>query len=465
MKSKPHFELKNESICSELAWRGNVSTSNGPTPLNNNAVRTIVLIWMAWCLVMVGFQAFVTARMQPERPDHVLLWTASETTATANDDQKYLSETFLNNHVNWDSEFYLSIATTGYRDPDVRSIQVVAAEVLAVRPNMNISQFTTVGDALPLNYAFMPFYPLVIRVFSFPLRILGLNPIATASLAGVIVSMFGTLAGMLALYDLTRDELGDKGGIRTAFYLIVFPTGMFFAQVYTEGLFVGLAFGALAMTRRKHWLAAAVLAVCATLTRAVGVALFIPLIAPWIRSGDWMDLDLEWRELFFKGLPWRAIGRALIHLSPILAFAAWRFSYLGFAFNVVEELFFGRGAFMVGTSFSGWLDALKSIFGDNSQTSAYYLIEFATIVLGIWAGFATRDRYPALSWYGLLAIFIALTSGPPQGMHRYILAAPSVFIFLSRLGKSEAFDRSWTTISILLMGFLAMLFSFDFWVG
>jgi hypothetical protein len=277
--------------------------------------------------------------------------------------------------------------------------------------------------------------------------------------------MLGTLAAMLALYDLSRDELGNRGGVRTAVYLIVFPTGMFFAQVYTEGLFVGLAFGALALTRRKHWMAAAVLAVCATLTRAVGVALFIPLIAPWIRSGDWMNLDLEWRELYFKGLPWRALGRALIHLSPILAFAAWRYSYLGFAFNVVEELFFGRGALMVGTSFSGWFDALISIFGDNSQMSAYYQIEFAAIVLGFWACFTTRDRYPELSWYGLLAIFIALTSGQPQGMHRYILAAPSVFIFLSRLGKSEAFDRIWSTVSVLLMGLLAMLFTFDFWVG
>jgi len=120
---------------------------------------------------------------------------------------------------------------------------------------------------------------------------------------------------------------------------------------------------------------------------------------------------------------------------------------------------------MIGTSFNNWVNVFKSIFGDNPQTSVYYLIEFSAIALGIWACFSTRDRYPALSWYGLLAIFIALTSGPPQGMHRYILAAPSVFIFLSRMGKSDAFDRIWSTISILLMGTLAMLFTFDFWVG
>ena len=132
------------------------------------------------------------------KADRALFWTASETTATANDDQIYLSEPFLNNHVAWDSEFYLSIATAGYKDPEVRSVQVIAAEVLAVRPNMSISQITTVGDAIPLNYAFLPFYPLVTRAFAIPLQILGLNQIATATLAGVIVSMLGTLAAMLA---------------------------------------------------------------------------------------------------------------------------------------------------------------------------------------------------------------------------------------------------------------------------
>ena len=80
-----------------------------------------------------------------------------------------------------------------------------------------------------------------------PLRVLGLSQIATATLAGVIVSVLGTLLGMIALYDLVRDQLEDAGGIRAAFYLIAFPAGFFLAQVYTEGLFVGLAFGCLAL--------------------------------------------------------------------------------------------------------------------------------------------------------------------------------------------------------------------------
>lgn len=428
-------------------------------------IQNIVFLWLAWCFIVLGFQALVTARIDLARPDNVLFWTAGATTENANQDQIYLNEPFMNRHVAWDSEYYLSIATVGYRDPAVRSVQVSDADIFEIRPGVSIPTIRTVGDSLPLNYAFLPFYPLIIRAFSVPLSLFGMNQIATATLAGIIVSLLGTLGGMFALFDLTKDELGERGGYRTAFYLIAFPTGMFFAQVYTEGLFVGLAFGALALTRRGNWVWAALLAVCATWTRAIGVALFIPLIMPWLQSGDWMDLDLEWRELYFRGIPWHGVGRALIHLSPIIAFVLWRFSRWGFAFNVVEDLYFGRGLFMFGTSFNQWLNAFQSIFGNNGQRATYYLIEFGGIILGFVACIATRKRYPAVSWYGLLVIIISVTSGAAQGMHRYILAAPSVFIYLSRLGQNEWFDRAWTIISVLLLGLLVTLFSFDFWVG
>src|SRR6185295_19761517 len=102
-------------------------------------------------------------------------------------------------------------------------------------------------------YAFFPLYPLMIRVLAFPLRVFGLDPIATATLAGVLISALGTLFGMLALFDLTRDSLGEEGALRAAFYLIVFPTGFFMVQVYTEGLFIGLSFMCLAMLKRENW--------------------------------------------------------------------------------------------------------------------------------------------------------------------------------------------------------------------
>ncbi|TET54241.1 MAG: hypothetical protein E3J64_02200, partial [Anaerolineales bacterium] len=58
-------------------------------------VRTIVLVWLTWVLVVIGYQTVVAARLELERPDRVLSWTARETTETALDDEAYLIEPFL----------------------------------------------------------------------------------------------------------------------------------------------------------------------------------------------------------------------------------------------------------------------------------------------------------------------------------------------------------------------------------
>jgi hypothetical protein len=67
--------------------------------------------------------------------------------------------------------------------------------------------------------------------------------------------------------------------------------------------------------------------------------------------------------------------------------------------------------------------------------------------------------------FGLATLVIALTSGVPQGMVRYVLAVPAVFLLLARLGGHPAFDRVWTVVSLLLMALLAALYSVDFWVA
>ncbi|HEX2908348.1 MAG TPA: hypothetical protein VHO69_15860, partial [Phototrophicaceae bacterium] len=156
------------------------------------AVRKIVLIWLVWFVVLFGYQALVPNRLLLYRPDYVLSWTPNETTAKAQQDNRYLIEPFMNAQVSWDSEYYLSIATVGYDDPQVRA--------LASGPSGGPPGSAT-GKALSLNYAFFPFYPYAARAIAAPLRLLGLTPIATSTLAAVIVSLLGTLAAMLALYD------------------------------------------------------------------------------------------------------------------------------------------------------------------------------------------------------------------------------------------------------------------------
>lgn len=427
------------------------------------STRIIFFTWLSWVVIVIAFQAWATARLHLRYPDRAQEWT---TTATKEGYQKghvYLMEPFMNEQVAWDSEYYLAIATGGYddkRSPHLTPTGVITSAEGDLPPD------TENARSISLSYAFFPFYPLMIRFFAVPLQILSLTPIATVTLAGVIVSALGALLGMFALFDLAKDYLDEEGAIRAAFYLIIFPTGFFLLQVYTEGLFVGLAFTCLALLKRKQLLFAAIFAVLATLTRAVGVALIIPLALTWLQTGDWMDLDIEWRQIIHQGIPLRPAYNFLLVLAPLIAFLIWKFSYLGLAFDFIESNFFGRGFLSLGQAFYAWGTAFRSMLsGAEPQHTAYYASEFLGIVIGIATCIAGMKISRELGWFSLAVMLISWGSGPAQGFHRYILAAPMVFIVLARWGRNPAFDRAWTVLSLMLMGLLATVFAFDMWVA
>lgn len=403
------------------------------------AVRQLILIWLAWFIILFVYQAFVTSRLALSRPDFALQWTRAETDYGSQRNKPYLNEPFMNAQVSWDSEHYLSIAIGGYDDPAAR--RIVSPEGGPPVP------------PLQLNYAFFPLYPLLMRVVAAPLSLFGLTPTAAATLAGVIVSLAGTLAAMLALYDLVRERLSESGGQRAAFYLLVFPSGFFLAQVYSEGLFVGLAFGALALMKRERLLIAGALAALAVWTRAVGVALVLPLALAWLM------------RVRSRGLTSRsAVAGLAAALLPLAAYGLWN-AALGEPFHIVEAYYFRRGALLVEWSLKAWQTTFALIGGANPQASAYYALEFGGMALALAACLLMLPRYPGPALFGLGALVIAFTSGVPQSMIRYVLVAPPLYILPAWLGRWPAFDRAWTTASLLLMGLLAALFSFDMWVG
>jgi hypothetical protein len=414
-------------------------------------LRPIFFVWLGWALIMVGYQLYVRERFQPQRPDYAVSWTPSETRADSQNDKPYLMEPFLNDHVSWDSEYYLSIAVGGYDDPIMRAIP---ANYTWSRPLVDLKGQRP--NWISMNYAFFPLYPLMIRLLAIPLSLFRLNPIATATLAGVVVSMLGALGAMVALYDLARDDEGEAGGRRAAFYLLIFPAAMFLAEVYTEGLFLGLSFGTIALARRRQWVWAALLAAGATWTRAAGGLLLLPMALYW-----WLDGGLARLVYSFS---WREAAKAALVASPVAAYLVWQVT-LGPSFHAIETAFFGRGLLVLDRSLAAWKDAYAWMTSGQLQGHAYYLVEFVAILFGFGACLLMFRRDPVLSLYGLLTIFFSLTSGGAQGMHRYVMAAPAVFLLPARLGKNEAFDRVWTLGNILLMGVFAAMFSFDFWAG
>ena len=162
-------------------------------------------------MILLSFQNWVQMRMNLAGPDEVLEWTAEETYPGYQEEKVYLSEAFMNAHVAWDSEYYLSIAAVGYDDPNV---QAVAGDY-----DWQNDHYCTAGldeDCYSLNYAFFPLYPWLARALATVLHWLplGLSTVANTTLAAVLVSLLGTLAAMLGLYSMLLPLLGDLALLR-----------------------------------------------------------------------------------------------------------------------------------------------------------------------------------------------------------------------------------------------------------
>ncbi|MCL6434733.1 MAG: hypothetical protein K6T90_11075 [Leptolyngbyaceae cyanobacterium HOT.MB2.61] len=196
-------------------------------------------------------------------------------------------------------------------------------------------------------------------------------------------------------------------------------------------------------------------AAIATLTRVVGVALLIPLALAWVQEMVNDSVRFHWKQ----------VGQGLLVVVPLLTYLVWKQSFWGRAFDIVERQYFKCEPFALSRAWIAWRDRFLALFGSNSQTVVYFMIEFGAIALGLIACVLTLRRYPGIAAYGLVVIAISMTCGVVQGMHRYVLAVPSVFLLLSQWGGNPAFDRAWTLGGVLLMGMLATLFTFDLWVG
>ena len=415
-------------------------------------IRNLVLLWLSWAIILSAYQIYVSWRMVPQGPDYGLSWTPSNTTEPDQNQYRDPIQAFITQHHGWDSEYYLSIAMHGYNDPAMR----------AIPENYSWNNPLTSTNAehpewISMNYAFFPFYPFMIRLFSYPLNLFPIQPFDAAVLAGVLVSLLGTLAAMIAIYDIAKDQLQTSGAMRAAFYLLIWPASIFLAQVYTEGLFLGLSFAAIALSKRNKWIPAAILAAAATWTRASGALLIIPMCWYWWKSGCFKQL--------FEEFNLKKIATLLLVISPAIAYGIWNLIY-GQPFHIIETNFFSRNLLAIRQTWGTFhAQVLPAITGNNLQSKAYYLLECFGILFGFGASFALLKRYPGIAIYSLALILFSLTTGPIQGMHRYVMGAPVIFLLPALWGKHEVFDRAWSLANILLMGVLAAIFSYGFFAG
>lgn len=157
---------------------------------------------------------------------------------------------FFNLFSRWDSSYYADIAVRGY-------------------PNL-ITQ----------RWEFLPLYPILMGIFGRFLAIIPGIPLTLGvHMAGFAISNLAFLGSVYYLYKLSELVLGNaKLSFNSAFYLSIYPAGIFLSATYSESLFLLLTLSSLYYWYSGKVAKSAALAFLATLTRPVGIFLAIPYL-------------------------------------------------------------------------------------------------------------------------------------------------------------------------------------------
>jgi hypothetical protein len=196
----------------------------------------------------------------------------------------------------WDAIYYASVAQTGYP---------------ARLPT------TADGEVVANAWAFFPVFPVTVAAFG---RLTGASFVAVAATVNLIA---GGVAAVL-LVALVRPAVGDRAAVRAAAIWAFLPAAFLLQVPYAEAMHLAFAAGGLlAVARRRHILAAALL-IGAALSR--GAALPVAA-AVAVRAA--IDIRDVWRvrtSSVRTPWPWSAVTALVVAaISPWLwMLVAWR---------------------------------------------------------------------------------------------------------------------------------------------
>jgi hypothetical protein len=292
----------------------------------------------------------------------------------------------------------------------------------------------------PIEAAFFPLYPLLIRVFAFGLSPLGQSREVYLA-AALIVSQLAAFGACVALAALAAHEarsgLAANGALRA---LTAYPFALFLAAAYTDGLFLALATSALLAGRREYWGWAALTAFLAALARPFGVALILPLGWEYAQRATHGWIQSWWRRLTWcDGLTLFGLVGAVPAGLGIYTLYCWLHWQDPLAF-VHAQTQFQHVASPPWSTVAYVAQQVAGLPRGGVRQLRTLLDVLPVLGAGTVMLLGMRHRAVSLSLYGVIAVLLCLTS-PIMGAQfpdalasggRYILACSPLWLDLGR---------------------------------
>jgi hypothetical protein len=296
-------------------------------------------------------------------------------------------------------------------------------------------QIASHGYDHPAATVFYPFYPFLIRCFSWFLR----EPVAAALLISTVATFF-VFWGIqeLALLD---DSMGTSA-VWAMVLIACWPAAFIFFAAYPESLVIALAIWSIYFARTDRWWLAAILAAFAGATKAAGVLVCVPLAVILLHERRW------------RALP-------ALALAPLgfLSYAIWLRVH---GFPPAAEVYAVHWKTTVSMPWETlWVTVRTLAHDPNDWLTAMNLLVLALFAVAICAAWKRRLDYLLFSC-ACLTMFLAKQSVPPlQSTARYVL-----LIFPAFLCWGRQINRPAAGFLILLLMFplyLAVMRTFLWW--
>ena len=343
----------------------------------------------------------------------------------------------------WDAERFRTIATQGY-------------------PKLEYA-------------AFFPLYPALVHAFTAVTH-------RDALESGMFISNIAFLGMLIVLYRFVAVEFDKETAQRTALYISIFPTALFFFAGYNESLFLFLTLLCFYTMRRGSWWLAGLFGLLAALTRSSGIFLTLIFVCEYLRQ-NWPFLREIWQRKEFP----RLIRPVLTQLSAVILIPIGLgiYSYgLYRRFHDALAFIHAQSNWREGLTFPLYapLATLKKILTLPffTFTTVHNIIDFSAAILFaalLVLCFVGPEKIKRSQWtFPLFGLLILVTTmlypnlPSPSGIYdplastqRLVLEVFVGFIILARYGRRPWFNQLYLLISLPLLAFLTLQFMTGHW--
>lgn len=269
-----------------------------------------------------------------------------------------------------------------------------------------------------LQQFYFPFYPIMIRFFT---TLVG-NDLSDFVLSGIIISNISLFLALLGLYKLALFDYPQNAARMFIFLILAFPTSFYFGAVYSESLFLALVTWSVYLFRSKRFLLSSLLAMLASSTRIIGIAIFFAYFAN-------IFLDKKHTKFLYSIF---IIPVGILSYMYYLSIYWGGFSKMYKAFTVFGEQRSDNLVLLPQVFYRYFFKIIPNINWSYWPTAFTIILEILVALLFAYLLIFSFNRIRWDYWiYSVISYLTPTISGSFSSMPRYVILIFPLFMFVS----------------------------------